>query len=99
MLRITSRSFFFALVAVSLTATDAVALERLQNRQRSWPGSSNPLGALGILPESVQSILLIHSGKSFSKEKAEQLEGDLRKNPDNIENHLEGGCRTSGSFS
>jgi hypothetical protein len=39
-------------------------------------------------PESVHSILLLYSGKTISKAKAEELEGELRKTPEKIDARL-----------
>ncbi|HLH30707.1 MAG TPA: hypothetical protein VKY31_05860, partial [Terriglobia bacterium] len=46
----------------------------------------DPLGLYE--PQSVRSILLLYSGKSISKAKAEELEADVRKNPEKIESRL-----------
>ena len=51
--------------------------------------ASSVLEALGGLqPESVKSILLLYSGKSISKSKADELEADLKKTPDKIDDRL-----------
>jgi len=51
--------------------------------------AASVLDALGMLqPESVKSILLLYSGKSISKSKAVELEADLKKTPDKIDDRL-----------
>jgi len=61
-----------------------------QPLQRERPSSvANALDALGLLqPESVRSILLLHSGKSLLRSKANELEAALRKDPNNIDDRL-----------
>jgi tetratricopeptide (TPR) repeat protein len=39
-------------------------------------------------PESVRAILLLYSGKTLTKSKADELEADVRKTPEKIENRL-----------
>jgi tetratricopeptide (TPR) repeat protein len=57
--------------------------------QRPGSNVNSALDALGLLqPESVRSILLLYSGKSIVKAKAEELETGLRKEPDKIENRV-----------
>ena len=81
------RSCLLVALAVKL-ATPSLA-EPQQRRQR--PPASIPSGAdvLGLWqPESVRGILLLYSGKSLSKAKAEELETDLRKTPEKIDSRL-----------
>jgi len=67
----------------------AFARESAQRRPRSSNDGANGLQALGLFqPESVRSILLLYSGKSASKQKAEELEATLRKSPDKIDERL-----------
>jgi len=48
-----------------------------------------PLRNVGVVPEqSVQSILLIYLGRNLSVAKANELENELRKNPDKISERL-----------
>jgi tetratricopeptide (TPR) repeat protein len=47
---------------------------------------SNLLGSLQ--PEPVRSILLLHSGRSLSKARAQELEADLRSTPDDTDARL-----------
>jgi tetratricopeptide (TPR) repeat protein len=50
---------------------------------------ASALDSLGMLqPESVKSILLLYSGKSISKSKVDELEADLKKTPDKIDDRL-----------
>src|SRR2546425_12094519 len=73
------------LIAILLVAAGR---EPVQREERS-PGVANILDALGLLqPESVQSILLLHSGKSLLRSKADELETALRKDPNNIDDRL-----------
>jgi hypothetical protein len=47
------------------------------------------LDSLGLSqPESVRAILLLYSGKAISKPKADELEAELKQNPDKIEPRL-----------
>jgi len=59
---------------------------RTAGRPNSIGGAMNTLGMLQ--PESVKSILLLYSGKSISKSKADELEAGLRKTPEKIEDRL-----------
>src|SRR5438093_6615597 len=62
--------------------------EPLQRGERP-PSVANALDALGLLqPESVRSILLLHSGRSLLRSKADELETALRKDPNNIDDRL-----------
>src|SRR5438093_5680327 len=62
--------------------------EPLQRGERP-PSVANALEALGLLqPESVRSILLLHSGKSLLRSKADELETALRKDPNNVDDRL-----------
>ena len=61
----------------------------LQRRPRTSSNIANGLDSLGLWqPESVRAILLLYSGKNLSKPKAGELEADLRKTPEKIENRL-----------
>lgn len=75
---------------IAFSASGFSALE-LQQRRPSRPSNNitNGLDALGLWqPESVRAILLLYSGKSLSKPKADELETDLRKTPDKIDSRL-----------
>jgi len=80
------------LLFLVLTASPALHLfgQRLQQRRPAQSNNiSNGLDALGVWqPESVRAILLLYSGKSLSKPKAEELEATLRKNPEKIDERL-----------
>jgi hypothetical protein len=62
----------------------------LQAQKRTArPVQSPALDALGIWePESVRSILLLHSGKTLSKAKVDELEAEVKSNPEKIEPRL-----------
>lgn len=65
--------------------------QSFSQRRTVRPPSSgaSAMDALGMgQPESVKSILLLYSGKSISKAKADELEADLRKTPEKIEDRL-----------
>ena len=63
--------------------------ERQQRRPRQSNNISNGLDTLGLLqPESVRAILLLYSGKSASKAKAEELEDTIRKMPGKVDERL-----------
>lgn len=60
-----------------------------QRRTARPPAAASPADPLGLWePESVRSILLLYSGKTLAKAKADQLEAELRKTPDKIESRL-----------
>ena len=87
LLRGSARCLFF-LVLTTSTAWYSFG-QRLQQRRPPQPNISNGLDALGIWqPESVRAILLLYSGKSLSKPKAEELEATLRKTPEKIDERL-----------
>src|SRR6185436_20807214 len=72
-----------------LVVAPAVAGEPAQRRTRQPATISNGLDALGLWqPESVRAILLLYSGKSLSKPKAEELEGIVRKTPDHLDERI-----------
>ena len=73
------------LIAILLVTAGRQPLQRAER-----PSSvANALDALGLLqPESVRSILLLHSGKSLLRSKADELEAALRKDPNNIDDRL-----------
>ena len=80
------RGFLLAALAVSWCG-EAPAQRRPPARPSNNIASA--LDALGMWqPESVKSILLLYSGKSISKAKADELEADLRKTPDKIDDRL-----------
>src|SRR3989442_3537937 len=63
--------------------------EPQQRRSRPPSNISNGLDALGLWqPESVRAILLLYSGKSLSKPKADELEATLRKTPEKVDERL-----------
>jgi hypothetical protein len=86
MLRATVRCFLLLVIAAS------VDLHRLDGEpQRSRPPNniSKGVDALGLWqPESVKAILLLYSGKSLSKPKADEYEATIRKSPEKIDERL-----------
>lgn len=79
------------LVALIACSADRAPARELQQRRPARPSNNiaNGLDALGLWqPESVRAILLLYSGKSLSKLKAEELEADSRKTPEKIEPRL-----------
>src|SRR5437867_8913684 len=73
------------LIAILLVAAGHEPLQRGERPS----GVANALDALGLLqPESVRSILLLHSGKSLLRSKVDELETALRKDPNNIDERL-----------
>jgi hypothetical protein len=72
-----------------LVLASAVAAQPAQRRTRQPATISNGLDALGLWqPESVRAILLLYSGKSLSKPKAEELESTVRKTPEKIDERI-----------
>jgi tetratricopeptide (TPR) repeat protein len=60
-----------------------------QRRPRQSNNISNGLDAVGFWqPESVRAILLLYSGKSLSKPKAEEFEATIRKTPEKVDERL-----------
>src|SRR5262245_60590357 len=63
----------------------------LPQRRVIKPSNNAPNGieALGIWqPESVRAILLLYSGKSLSKQKADEFESTLRKEPAKLDERV-----------
>jgi hypothetical protein len=88
MFRATVHCLFIFTLSVSVTP-HSFALELEQRRPRSSNNVSNGLDVLGLWqPESVRAILLLYTGKSLSKGKAEELETGLRKTPDKVDDRL-----------
>ena len=88
MLRTTIRCSFFVVLAAS-AAAESFAQGLPQRRPRQSSNTSSGIDALGLWqPESVRAILLLYSGKSLSKPKAEELESTLRKTPEKIDERL-----------
>src|SRR6266404_35500 len=78
-----------AVVLVIANGTNSPAREFVQKGQRSPNSIANALDTLGLLqPDSVRSILLLYSGKSVLKSKADELEALLRKSPEKIDDRL-----------
>jgi tetratricopeptide (TPR) repeat protein len=78
-----------AILLVVAAGSNSSGRELAQRGQRPGDGMAAALDALGLLqPESVRSILLLYSGKSLLKSKADELEADLRKDPEKIDNRL-----------
>jgi tetratricopeptide (TPR) repeat protein len=86
-MRLLVATLFVAFVAIANFSS--FGLEPGQRGQRPPNNIGNALDALGLMqPESVRSILLLYSGKSLLKAKAEELEAALRKEPDKIESRV-----------
>ncbi len=70
------------------SAAMAVMAREPQRRQR--PSANLPAmhGAMGILPDSVRSILLLYAGKNLSRQKVQELEASLVKKPADIDVRL-----------
>src|SRR5438046_38999 len=84
----TVRGFLF-LAAITLIIAQFSSLQGQQRRQRPPADIPTGLDSLGIWqPESVRAILLLYSGKSISKPKAQELETDLLKTPEKIDSRL-----------
>lgn len=65
------------------------AREAAQRRGRQSSNGPNGLDALGLWqPESVRAILLLYSGKSLSKSKAQELETALHKTPEKVDERV-----------
>ena len=63
------------------TGVHAVPVEAQKRAPRPLgPPAQDPVVALWE-PESVRSILLLYTGKTLSKAKADELEGELKKSP------------------
>src|SRR5437867_2475691 len=83
MFRATVRCFLFLALAPS------IGRELQQRPPRASNNIANGLDTLGLWqPESVRAILLLYSGKSLSKPKAEELEATLRKMPDKLDERV-----------
>ena len=78
-----------AILFVLAANSSSFGRELEQRGQRPPNNIGSALEALGLMqPESVRSILLLYSGKSLLKAKAEELEAALRKEPEKIENRV-----------
>src|SRR5215831_16600419 len=90
MFRMLRKAFLAIFIAASaLLSAGAIRGQGLQRRPARPATSTSGLDALGLSqPESVRAILLLYSGKAVSKAKAEELEAELKKNPDKIEPRL-----------
>jgi tetratricopeptide (TPR) repeat protein len=79
------------LVLAAITVPQSFGWEA-QRRPRppsTLTNGPNALDTLGIWqPESVRAILLLYSGKSVSKAKAEELENSVRKDPDKLDDRV-----------
>src|SRR5713226_6995333 len=81
--------FLIAALLAAVTASNSSAGEFRQRGGRPANSISNALDALGLSqPESVRSILLLYSGKSILRSKANELEANLRNIPDKIDDRL-----------
>ena len=81
--------FLIAALLVAVSASNSSARELRQREGRPANSINNALDALGLSqPESVRSILLLYSGKSILRSKANELEANLRNSPDKIDDRL-----------
>jgi hypothetical protein len=81
----------FSLLTISIASTiftaQSFGMQRQPPRQR--PPANAIIDTLGLWqPESVRGILLIYSGKSIAKPKADELEVGLSKKPDTVDSRL-----------
>jgi tetratricopeptide (TPR) repeat protein len=78
-----------AILLIVAAGSDSSGRELVRRGQRPPDSAANALDTLGLLqPESVRSILLLYSGKSLLRSKADELEADLRKDSEKIDNRL-----------
>jgi tetratricopeptide (TPR) repeat protein len=87
------RKFFLALLVAASAFPGDYAIAAPGGQRRPAPprpqSGISGLDALGLSqPESVRAILLLYSGKAVSKAKAEEMETELKKNPDKIDPRL-----------
>jgi tetratricopeptide (TPR) repeat protein len=76
-------------IVIAGHASQGFARELQQRRQTPSANIANGIDALGMWqPESVKAILLLYSGKSVTKSKADELESDVKKTPDKIDSRL-----------
>src|SRR2546423_13265977 len=77
------------IVLFTSLGTESFAQRRPARPSNDGFSAAAALDALGMWqPESVKSILLLYSGKNISKPKADELEANLRKTPDKIDDRL-----------
>ncbi|HYR92269.1 MAG TPA: hypothetical protein VE422_49955 [Terriglobia bacterium] len=82
------RRFIQFICLIALAAAPG-ALAAPQRPRRPSPEVRVPTGLADILqPESVRSILYIYFGRDLSKARVTELEANLRKTPDKIEDRL-----------
>jgi hypothetical protein len=88
MLRAALRGLVLILL-VTMVDLHAFGRELEQRRPRPSNNVSNGLDSLGLWqPESVRAILLLYSGKSLSKVKADEFEATLRKTPEKVDERV-----------
>ena len=88
MLRATFRCILFLALAASVNRY-SFGRELQQRHPRQSSNISNGLDALGLWqPESVRAILLLYSGKTVSKPKAEELESTVQKTPEKMDERV-----------
>jgi len=80
------RLLVFMLIALAVLQNAPPAFAQRRRSPRS--AGTNLLDMLGILPESVKSILVLYLARNATKEKAGELEAELRTKPDNTESRL-----------
>jgi tetratricopeptide (TPR) repeat protein len=88
MSRAAVRSLLFLALA-AIPVSNSFGRQPPQRRAQPSNNVSNGLDVLGLWqPESVRAILLLYSGKSLSKAKAEELETTVRKTPEKIDERV-----------
>jgi len=87
--RIRAMRLLVATFLVAVVTSNGTARAVRQRGGRPSSSINTALDALGLSqPESVRSILLLYEGKSILKSKADELESNLRKGPDRIDDRL-----------
>ncbi len=90
MFRMVRKPFLAVLIAASaLLGPHSLRAQGAQRRPVRPSSSTSALDSLGLSqPESVRAILLLYSGKAISKSRADELESELKNNPEKIEPRL-----------
>ena len=90
MFRMVRKPFLAVLIAASaLLGPHSLSAQGAQRRPVRPSSSTSALDSLGLSqPESVRAILLLYSGKAISKSRADELESELKNNPEKIEPRL-----------
>src|SRR3954447_6876005 len=90
MFRMVRKPFLAVLVAASaLIGSHSLRTEAAQRRPVRPSSGTSALDSLGLSqPESVRAILLLYSGKTIAKPRADELETELKNHPEKIEPRL-----------